>query len=139
MRWRHAVVIDQGIEWRVPRAKTDQQGEGKTVGMPRHPNLGSAPSSRSVTGAAPTGRCSAGPSPRTIPCSRPWTRRTDPIHRDPINDIIQRAATRAGLIGDYGSHSPQAGFTTDCIDAGITREHVRHHGRWTNIRSLDPY
>lgn len=64
---------------------------------------------------------------------------TDPVHRDAINDIVRRAAQRAGLIGDYGSHSPRAGFTTDCIDAGITREQVQHHGRWTNIRSLDPY
>ncbi|MGH9153899.1 MAG: tyrosine-type recombinase/integrase [Acidimicrobiales bacterium] len=142
MRWRHAVVIDQGIEWRVPRAKNDQHGEGKTVGVPRRPNpwlcpvlaLGDWRSAyetllgRPVTANDPV-----------FPTLDRRTRLTDPIHRDAINDIIRRAATRAGLVGDYGSHSPRAGFTTDCIDAGIPREHVQHHGRWTNIRSLDPY
>jgi integrase len=142
MRWRHTLVVDAGIEWRVPKAKNDQAGEGKTVGVPRHPNpwlcpvlaLGEWRSAyetllgRPVTAGHPV-----------FPTLDRRTRLTDPIHRDAINDIVRRAAGRAGLVGDYGSHSPRAGFTTDCIDAGITREHVQHHGRWTNIRSLDPY
>lgn len=47
------------------------------------------------------------------------TRLSTAMHRDAINDIVRRAAARAGLVGDYGSHSPRAGFTTDCIDADI--------------------
>ncbi|MGH9152636.1 MAG: hypothetical protein ACRD03_09610 [Acidimicrobiales bacterium] len=44
-----------------------------------------------------------------------------------------------GRAGNYASHSLRAGFVTDALDAGATREQVQRHGRWTNIRSIDPY
>jgi integrase len=142
MRWRHIAVIDKGIEWRVPKAKTDQHGEGKTVGVPRHPNPWLCPvlalGEWRTTFETLLGRPVTAGDP-VFPTLDRRTRLTDPMHRDAINDIVRRAAKRAGLVGDYGSHSPRAGFTTDCIDAGIPREHVQHHGRWRNIRSLDPY
>lgn len=67
---------------------------------------------------------------------------TDPpeaITRDGASQIVKRAARAAGLAGDYASHSLRAGFVTDAIDAGATREQVQRHGRWTNITSLDSY
>jgi hypothetical protein len=38
-----------------------------------------------------------------------------------------------------GSHSPRAGFTTDALDAGATREDVQTYGGCQNAKSLDPY
>jgi integrase len=142
MRWRHADVVEAGIEWHVPKAKTDQHGEGHTVGVPRHPNpwlcpvlaLGDWRTTYETLLDRPVA-----PNDPVFPTLDRRTRLTAPMHRDALNDIVQRATQRVGLVGDYGSHSPRAGFTTDCIDAGIPREHIQHHGRWNNIRSLDPY
>jgi integrase len=142
MRWRHATVVDAGIEWSVPKAKNDQFGNGNTVGVPRHPNPWLCPvlaledwrsAYETLTGRTPR------PNDPVFPTLDRRTRLTTAMHRDAINDVVQRGAARAGLDGDYGSHSPRAGFTTDCIDAEIPREHVQRHGRWRNIRSLDPY
>ncbi|MGH9212458.1 MAG: tyrosine-type recombinase/integrase [Acidimicrobiales bacterium] len=63
----------------------------------------------------------------------------EPIIRDGASQIVKRAARAAGLVGDYASHSLRAGFVTDALDAGATREQVQRHGRWTNITSIDSY
>ena len=59
--------------------------------------------------------------------------------RDAISDVIETTAERAGLTGDFGSHSPRAGFATDALDDGIPREQVQTYGGWRNHKSLDSY
>jgi site-specific recombinase XerD len=59
--------------------------------------------------------------------------------RDGAAQIVKRAAAVAGLAGNYASHSLRVGFVTDALDAGASREQVQRHGRWSNIRSIDPY
>lgn len=44
-----------------------------------------------------------------------------PMSREAVNDLVKAAAGRAGLIGDFGSQSPRAGFVTNAIDAGRPR------------------
>jgi site-specific recombinase XerD len=61
------------------------------------------------------------------------------LTRDGAAQIVKRAAAVAGLAGNYASHSLRAGFVTDALDAGASREQVQRHGRWSNIRSIDPY
>lgn len=67
------------------------------------------------------------------------TRLTTRMSVQAANQAVQLAVERIGLKGDFGSHSLRAGFTTDALDAGATREQVQHHGGWKNIRSLDSY
>ena len=57
--------------------------------------------------------------------------------RDAISDVIKNTAQRAGLTGNFGSHSPRAGFATDALDDGIPREQVQTYGGWR--KSLDSY
>lgn len=61
------------------------------------------------------------------------------LTRDGAAQVVKRAAQVAALDGNYASHSLRAGFVTDALDAGATREQVQHHGRWANVRSIDPY
>jgi site-specific recombinase XerD len=61
------------------------------------------------------------------------------LTRDGAAQIVKRAAAVAGLAGNYASHSLRAGFVTDALDAGASREQVQRHRRWSNIRSIDPY
>ncbi|MDQ6797287.1 MAG: tyrosine-type recombinase/integrase, partial [Actinomycetota bacterium] len=140
--WRQARFVEQGIEWRIPRAKTDQDGAGVTIGVPRHANPWLCPvlalDEWKSTLQTLVGR-PIGPNDPIFPTLDRRSRLTGPMRRDAANDAVKRAAARAGLTGDFGSHSLRSGFTTDAIDAGAKREHVQHHGRWKNTRSLDPY
>jgi site-specific recombinase XerD len=61
------------------------------------------------------------------------------LTRDGDAQIVRRAAAVAGLAGNHASHSLRAGFVTDALDAGASREQGQRHGRWSNLRSTDPY
>jgi site-specific recombinase XerC len=134
--------VDQGIEWALPRAKNDQMGKGKTRGLPANPDPWVCPVTAIADWADRLTRLHSRPlqpdDPMFPALGRPG-RYTTPISRAAIGEIIQRAARRAGIKGNYGSHSPRAGFTTDALDAGATREHVQSYGGWQNAKSLDPY
>ncbi|MGH9210553.1 MAG: tyrosine-type recombinase/integrase [Acidimicrobiales bacterium] len=134
--------VDQGIEWTLPRAKNDQLGQGKTRGLPANPDPWVCPVTAIDDWAHRLERLHGRPlqvdDPLFPALVRPGRYNT-PISRAAIGEIIQRAVTRAGIKGNYGSHSPRAGFTTDALDAGATREHVQTYGGWQNAKSLDSY
>ncbi len=82
------------------------------------------------------GRCNH---PALFPSlSRPGAYST-PLSRESISDIVKAATSRAGITGDFGSHSPRAGFATNALDDGVLREQVQTYGGWKNNNSLDSY
>jgi site-specific recombinase XerD len=56
-----------------------------------------------------------------------------------VTRIVQRAAARAGLVGEYSAHSLRAGFATSAFAAGASDRAIQLHGRWKDRRSLDRY
>ena len=140
MTWADVRSVEHGVEWRVHRAKNDQLGKGEIVGAARNPNPLLCPAValaewRSAC-AEFLGRELADDDPVFIRLDRQLDD-LEPITRDGAAQIVKRAAAAAELAGNYASHSLRAGFVTDALDA--TREQVQRHGRWTNIRSIDPY
>lgn len=140
---RHQLhFVDQGIEWTLPRAKNDQHGRGALRGVPRHPDPWICP----VTALTDwtdrlqglLGRPLQPSDPLFPSLSRPGAYST-PLSRESISDIVKAAASRAGITGDFGSHSPRAGFATDALDDGVPREQVQTYGGWKNNNSLDSY
>lgn len=141
--WNHARFVDQGIEWKIPKDKTNQEGhDPRITGIPRHPDPWLCPVlaleewrstlegllRRPVRGSDPI-----------FPTLDRRTRLTIKMSVQAANAAVQLAAARIGLDGDFGSHSLRTGFTTDALNAGSTREHVQHHGGWKNAKSLDSY
>jgi integrase len=142
MRWADAHVAARGVEWTVPRAKNDQLARGETVGAARNPNPAISPATARDAWHTTLTRILDHEPHRDEPVFVRLDRshdRLEPITRDSASQIVKRAARTAGLAGDYASHSLRAGFVTDALDAGATREQVQRHGRWTNITSIDPY
>ncbi|CAN5224657.1 hypothetical protein BH24ACT1_BH24ACT1_05300 [soil metagenome] len=142
MRWADCRTVDQGVEWTVRRAKNDQLGRSETVGAARNPNPLLCPAT------AITEWCTAltgilGEQPRAEdPVFIRLDRHLDspvPLTRDGASQIVKRAARAAHLTGDHASHSLRAGFVSDALDAGATREQVQHHGRWAAVSSIDSY
>jgi integrase len=142
MRWHDAHIVTHGVEWTVPRAKNDQLGRGETVGAARNPNPLLCPATALDTWHTTLtdllGRQPHTDEPVFVRLDHPLDA-PEAITRDGASQIVKRATRAAGLIGDYASHSLRAGFVSDALDAGATREQVQHHGRWNNITSIDPY
>lgn len=142
MRWADSRTVDQGVEWIVRRAKNDQLGRSETVGAARNSNPLLCPATALAEWRALlTEIC--GHEPRVDePVFIRLDRQLDlpvPLSRDGASQIVKRAARVAGLAGDHASHSLRAGFVSDALDAGATREQVQHHGRWAAVKSIDPY
>jgi integrase len=140
---RHQLhFVDQGIEWTLPRAKNDQHGRGQVRGVPRHPDPWICPVTALTDWTDRLQRLLGRPLQPSDPLfpslSRPGAYDT-PLSRESISDIVKAAATRAGITGDFGSHSLRAGFTTDALDDGAPREQVQTYGGSKNNNSLDSY
>lgn len=140
---RHQLrFVDQGIEWTLPRAKNDQHGQGHLRGVPRSPDPRICPVTAITDWISRLEHLQGRPLQPDDPVF-PALNRTGaygtPISRESISDIVKSTATRAGLTGDYGSHSPRAGFATDALDDGAPREQVQTYGGWRNHKSLDSY
>ena len=142
MTWADARIVERGVEWRVRHAKNDQLGKGEIVGAARNPNPLLCPAAALADWRAACAQRRGRPLSDNDPVFIRLDRHLDtlePITRDGAAQIVKRAATAAGLDGNYASHSLRAGFVTDALDAGATREQVQRHGRWNNIRSIDSY
>lgn len=108
---RHQLrFVDQGIEWSLPRAKNDQHGQGHMRGVPRSPDPWICPVTALTDWIGRLERFQGRPLRPDDPVFPALNRTgayTTPISRESISDTVKHTATRAGLTGDYGSHSPE--------------------------------
>jgi hypothetical protein len=140
---RHQLhFVDQGIEWTLPRTKNDQHGQGQMRGVPRNPDPWICPVTAINDWIARLQRLLGRPLEPADPVfpalNRPGAYAA-PISREAISDIVKHAAARAAITGDFGSHSPRAGFATDALDDGAPREQVQTYGGWRNTKSHHSY
>jgi hypothetical protein len=137
MTWADAHEVEQGVEWRVRSSKSDQLGHGEVVGAARNPNPLLCPAASLLqwrhTLAGLLGRPPAEDEPVFVPLDGAL-HHLEALTRDGAAQAVKRAASAAGLVGNYASHSLRAGFVTDALDAGATREQVQRHGRTTARR-----
>ena len=142
MTWADAREVEQGVEWRARSSKGDQLGHGEIVGAARNPNPLLCPAASLLqwrhTLAGLLRRPPALDEPVFVPLDGAL-HHLEALTRDGAAHVVKRAASAAGLVGNFASHSLRAGFVTDALDAGATREQVQRHGRWANISSIDPY
>ena len=121
-------------------ARATSSGAGRASASSRNPLLCSAASllqwRRTLSGLL--GRPPAHDEPIFVPLDGALLH-LEALTRDGAAHAVNRASSAAGLVGNYASRSLSAGFVTDALDAGAIREQVQHHGRWTNVSSIDPY
>ncbi len=135
--------VDEGVDVLIRRSKTDQEGEGRTIGIPRGRRQQTCPvhALRRWLGIA---EITAGPLwPVIAPNGRPGTRRRSPQGRlgsrrldaQGIARVVQRAATRAGLDAkEFAGHSLRAGFATEAAARGASERAIM---RQTGHRSVE--
>ncbi|MDP9419478.1 MAG: tyrosine-type recombinase/integrase [Actinomycetota bacterium] len=126
--------VDEGVVVTITKSKTDQEGAGRSIGVPYGSNLLTCPV-RALDAWMQTARISSGPV--FLPVDRHG--RLDPGRRGrlspvAVNRLIKTYAARIGLDPDhYGAHSLRAGLATSAAEAGVSERAIMNQ---TGHRSL---
>ena len=128
-------VADNELEIRIRSSKTDKDSTGETVNVPAGEHVDTDPVGLFEDWMAALTECggdtTAGKLFRAVT-------RNDRLYRhaglsaDAVNDVVKRAAQRAGLpqAHRYSAHSLRAGFATQASSDGIPMGIWAEHGRW---------
>lgn len=127
---------ERGVIVTIRRSKTDQEGAGVAIDVPRLPNPGlcAVRALRTWLAAAALER---GPLFRTFGLDRtmqPW--RIDP--RD-VARVVQRCTRRAGIAGDFSGHSLRRGYVTTGIRKGIAAAALMQRTRHKSLAVFQGY
>ena len=120
-----------GLIVRLNRAKTDQEGQGRLVGLPYGSDPRTCPV-RAVRAWMEQSGITAGPLFRAI--GRHGLVSARALHADSVGYLVKRAAGRAGLeTTDYAGHSLRAGLATQAAMNGASELDIM---KQTGHRSL---
>ncbi|MDE2979464.1 MAG: tyrosine-type recombinase/integrase [Acidobacteriota bacterium] len=116
---------------RLPRSKTDQEGEGKTLYVCRT-TMAAIGAWREASGV------SSGPLFRAI--SRDGTRaRATALSESTVPRVIRRRARAAGIEGRMSGHSLRVGSAQSLVARGASTAELMQAGRWTDERTATRY
>ena len=131
----HLSFSAEGLRVLLVRSKEDQLGLGAYTDIPCGVCAETCPVQALRAWLGLVGR-PAGPLFRAIFRTRIEHKR---ITTRRVSQIVQLAATRAGLGDNFSAHSLRAGLATSAYAQGATEREIQAHGRWADRRSLDRY
>lgn len=142
--------VDAGIDVLIRRSKTDQEGAGRTIGIPAGRSPETSPVIAVHRWIRVAGLTSGPLFPVIVPNGRPQTDEeakkkpkkhekgrigTRRLSAQGIARIVQRAAKRIGLDpGEFAGHSLRAGFATEAAAQGASERAIM---RQTGHRSVE--
>ena len=125
--------VEEGVDVLIRRSKTDQEGSGRAIGIPRGRHAETCPV-LALQRWLRLAELTSGPLWLAIvPNGRPGTRRrspagrvgTRPLSPQAIAAVVQRAAARAGLDArEFAGHSLRAGFATEAAAQGASERAI---------------
>jgi len=126
----------RGLVMEVRREKTDQEGRGRLVGLPRGRHLDTCPVRTLTTWLAVRGN-EPGPVFSRLDT---WGNRAIALQPERICQIVQRAVARIGLDATkYGSHSLRAGCITEAGEANLELLAIAAHTGHRDLATLRRY
>ena len=124
-----------GIVLHIRRSKTDQDGAGQEIAVPRGSKLKPCEALDAWLAAA---RITAGPVFR--PVNKGGAVSAERLTDRSVADIVKRHAAAAGLDATlFSGHSLRAGFVTSALAAGADVLKVMHVTRHTQVTTLQKY
>lgn len=128
---------ERGLRVRIRRSKTDQEGEGETVGLLPQGRAKLCPVDafhawRKLRGDEPGPLFVAITRDARLDLSRPLTERS-------VRRLIGEYATRAGLTLNVSAHSMRATFATLASAKGKGLARIMEHGRWKSAEVAATY
>ena len=110
--------VAEGAVLTLRRSKTDQQGRGRQVAIPRGSHPATCPIA-ALKAWLEAARITSGPLFRAV--DRHGRAGVDGLHADSVGTIIKRAVSRAGFEAEgFAGHSLRAGFATQAARNGAT-------------------
>ena len=135
--WEDIAEVDGGLLVRIRRSKTDPEGAGQEIGIPRGTHQETDPVIalgrwRTLGGHA------VGPLFRVV--DRRGRVLPQRMSDRAVTRILQRAARMAGLdIPDLSGHSLRAGFATSAAQAGASERAIAQQTRHRSLTTLRRY
>ena len=130
------VETAEGLRIVVGRSKTDQEGEGRTVGITYGANPPTCPV-RAWRAWVQRSGIKDGPAFRRLSHGRLMPER---ISGDGISRMVKRRAKAAGYAPElFSGHSLRSGFATTAARAGVAEHRIMRQGRWTTSQAMRGY
>jgi integrase len=140
LRVEDVVAAAGGLRLRIARGKTDQEGQGAEIGLPRGKHAETCPL-RAFEAWQAVAKRRAGPLFRKI--STGGGIGGTALHPDAVRRILERRIRMAGLTVEgferLSPHGLRAGFITDAYDKGARDEDIMRHTRHRDPRTMRGY
>jgi integrase len=136
----HLVFDGGGLRLLIPRGKSDQEGEGAWIGIPKGERRDTCPV-RTLEAWLTASACRYGPVFRGIDR---WGRLSPTaLHPDAVRQILRIRAKAAGLTVSSAErlspHGLRAGFVTEAYKAGARDEQIMEHTRHRDLKTMRGY
>ena len=129
--------VEEGAVLMLRRSKTDQEGQGRQVAIPRGAHAQTCPV-RALGEWINQAEITKGALFR--PVDRHGRLRGGRLHPDAVGAIVKRALSRAGFhAGPYGGHSLRAGFATQAAKNGATAFDIMRQTGHRSIATVSRY
>ncbi len=130
-------VEQEGMVITLRRSKTDQEGEGQTIAIPRGRHAATCPVQALQEWLAAAG-IAAGPIFRAV--DRHGNVAADRLSARAVANIVKRAAAAAGLDpADYAGHSLRSGMATAAARAGANERNIMDQTRHRSVAMVRRY
>ena len=136
----HITLTHEGLRLLIPRAKTDPEGEGAEIGLPRGKATETCPV-RALRHWLEMSDTAYGPVFRKI--DKWGTIETGRLCPEAVRQILRRRATEAGITVPaherLSPHGLRAGFITEAYKEGARDEAIMGHTRHADLKTMRRY
>ncbi len=133
-------IVAGGLRLRIRRGKTDQEGQGAEIGLPRGRFAETCPV-RAFEAWQAVARRKAGPLFRKISTGDGIG--DTALHPDAVRRILAHRVAMAGLVVEgfarLSAHALRVGFITAAYDQGVRDEDIMRHTRHRDFRTMRGY
>jgi integrase len=140
LRVEDVVVDANGLRLRILRGKTDQEGQGAEIGLPRGRHAETCPL-RAFEDWQAVALRKAGPLFRKISASGRVGGTA--LHPDAVRRILAHRLGMAGMTPDgfdrLSAHALRVGFITEAYARGVRDEDIMRHTRHRDLRTMRGY
>lgn len=137
LRLEDIAWVEEGAVLTLTRSKTDQEGQGREVAIPRGAHAATCPV-RALRSWIEQAQLIEGRLFRAV--DRHGRLRPGWLHSDAVGEIVKRALARAGFeTGQYGGHSLRAGFATQAAKNGATAFDIMRQTGHRSVQTVSRY
>jgi len=129
----------RGLRVRIRRSKTDQEGVGRTIGIPYSSDKSVCPVLLLRAWIEETTITSGPIFRRVYRSSRIGARLTSQQVLRTVKNALARIGVSDEALDEYGAHSLRAGLATSAYLAGKRTNQIKEQGRWKSTQTLDRY